>query len=141
LDQHIGEALVALAIVIIGSIGTLITVLTDRIKRDLATNTQLTQETKTAANGTLTTALEKLAAERDLVVGLRELLQEREDRIAFIQSHHPEVAVTVQQYKRRRTSRAPDELAAVTGATTPLHVPPAYPDDPTGADAGAHPGG
>ncbi len=141
MEEHIAEALIALAIVVIGSIGTLVTVLTERIRRNLDMNTQLTRETKTAANGTLTTALEKLAAERDLVAGLRELLKEREDRLAFIETHHPEIAVTVQQYKRRRTSRAPDELAAVTGATTPLHVPPAYPDDPTGTDASAHPGG
>jgi hypothetical protein len=154
LDQHIVESLVGLAIVIIGSLGTLITFLTERIKRDLSANTQLTQEAKTAANGTLTTTLEKLAAERNRVFALRMLLREREDRIAFLVARHPAVEATLQQYKRRRSSRPSeaDELAAeqhlladpVTGATQPLHVPPAEPaepDDPTGTDAGAHPRG
>jgi hypothetical protein len=144
-DSHIVEALIALAIVIIGSIGTLVTVLTERIKRDLDTNTKLTQETKTAANGTLTDALAKLAAERNRVFALRMLLRERDDRVAFIVARHPAVESTLQQYKQRRSSRptqADEQHAeqrfmaeAATGDTEPLHVAPAWPDDPTGTDA------
>jgi chromosome segregation ATPase len=131
-EAHIAEALIALGIVIIGSIGTLVTLLTERIKRDLSTNTQLTRETKTAANGTLTTALEKLAAERNRVFALRMLLRERDDRIAFIEARHPDVMATLQQYKQRRSSRPneADELAAEQ------HIQAApWPDDPTGTDA------
>jgi hypothetical protein len=120
LEQHIGESLSGLAVVIIVSLGTLITVLTERIKRHLDTNTTLTRETKTAANGTLTSALDNLFIERNRVVELQILLREREDRIAFLLSQHPELADTKRQYTERR----------------PLHVPPAFPDDPTGTDAG-----
>ena len=132
MDQHILEALSVLAVIIVGSIGTLVTVLTERIKRDLQTNTKLTQETKTAANGTLTTALEKLAAERNRVFALRMLLSERDDRIAFIEARHPDVMATLQQYKQRRSSRPSeaDELAAEQH----MQATP-WPDDPTGTDA------
>jgi septal ring factor EnvC (AmiA/AmiB activator) len=124
--------------VIIGSIGTLITVLTERIRRNLATNTRLTQETKTAANGTLTTAIERLAAERNTVFGLRQVVRERDDRLAYLLAHHPEAEATMNQYKNRRTRHATeaDEHAALAHllADAPL-------DDPTGSDAGAHPSG
>ncbi|MEI8167725.1 MAG: hypothetical protein WCG26_15185 [Chloroflexales bacterium] len=145
MEEHIAEALIALGVVIIGSIGTIVGLLTERIKRDLAANTKLTQETKTAANGTLTSALENLATERNRSFGLRELLRERDDRIAFVVAMHPEVAATLSQYTERRSSRPSeaDELAAeqrlmveaATGDTEPLHVAPAWPDDPTGTDA------
>lgn len=135
MDQHILEALSVLAVIIVGSIGTLVTVLTERIKRDLQTNTKLTQETKTAANGTLTTALDQLAAERNRVLGLRELLREREDRIAFLVARHPELEATMSQYQRRRTSRATeaDELAAEHRLRAGDAL--VWPDDPTGTDA------
>lgn len=153
MDQYVTEALVGLAVMIIGSLGTLITILTERIKRDLSANTQLTRETKTAANGTLTTALEKLAVERNRGFALRMLLRERDDRVAFILARHPAVEATLQQYKQRRSSRPSqaDELAAeqrliaeaATCDTEPLHPTPAPPDEPTGTgtDAGAYPQG
>ncbi len=146
MDDHIAEALVGLAIIIIGSLGGLITILTERIKRDLSANTKLTQETKTAANGTLTDALAKLAAAQNRVFALQMIVRERDDRVAFIEARHPAVSATLQQYMQRRSSRPgeADELAAerhllaepATGETQPLHVPPAWPDDPTGTDAG-----
>ena len=42
--------------------------LVEKVRRDLKSNTLLTQETKTAANGTLTDALTKLAAEQRLLI-------------------------------------------------------------------------
>jgi hypothetical protein len=139
MEDRIADSLIGLAIIIIGSLGTLVAILTERIKRNLDANTQLTRETKSAANGTLTTALDSLATERNRVLGLRELLREREDRIAFLVARHPELHATMAQYQRRRTSRATeaDELAAERRlrAGDPL----VWPDDPTGTDAGAQP--
>ncbi len=115
-----------------------LTALVEKVRRDLKSNTLLTQETKTAANGTLTDALAKLAAERNRVFALRMLLQERNDRVAFIVARHPEVETTLQQYKQLHSSRPTeaDELAAEQR----LLIEAATPDDPTGTDAFAHPG-
>ncbi len=139
LDDHIADSLVGLAIIIIGSLGVLVTVLTERIRRNLDTNTQLTRETKTAANGTLTDALAKLSAERNRVFALRMLMREREDRIAYIVSRHPEAEATLQAYKQRRRSSITeaDELAAEHRLRA--GAPHVWPDDPTGTDAGAIP--
>ena len=104
MDQHVVEALVALAVIIIGSLGTLVTFLTERIKRNLDTNTQLTRETRTATNGTLTDALNRVAEEQDRVARLRSALDERENRLAYLVARHPELEETLTQYKQRRSS-------------------------------------
>lgn len=118
LDPRINDALILLAIVIIGSIGTLVTILIERIKRDLADNTQITRETKIAANGTLAAALARAEDDRQHVLALGLLVREREDRIAYLLSQHPEIAETLLQYQPRRNLRAisAEELAGDTAA-------------------------
>ena len=100
--DHINEALVALGVLIIGSIGTLLTVWVQRIKRDLERNTEITRQTREAANGTLTTALDRLNAEQNRVAALRDELSDHDDRMAYILSQHPEVAMTLTRYRDRR---------------------------------------
>lgn len=110
--EHINEALIALGVLIIGSIGTLITVLTQRIKRDLERNTEITRQTREAANGTLTTALARLHTEQSRVATLRDELRERDDRMAYILSLHPDVAETLTQYRNRRLHPPTDDAGA-----------------------------
>ena len=100
--EHINEALGALGVLIIGSIGTLLTVWVQRIKRDLECNTEMTRQTREAANGTLTTALDRLNAEQMRVETLRDELLDRDDRMAYILSLHPDVAETLTRYRERR---------------------------------------
>ena len=100
--EHINEALVALGVLIIGSIGTLLTVWVQRIKRDLERNTEMTRQTREAANGTLTTALDRLAEVNSRASFLQTELRERDDRMAYILSQHPEVAMTLTRYRDRR---------------------------------------
>lgn len=105
MDPQLFAALLGLAAVIVGSLGVIVKALTERIVNDLAHNTSITEETKAAANGTLTAALERLAAERNRSLALREIVREREDRIAYIVSRHPEVETTLAEYRERRTRR------------------------------------
>ena len=103
--DHINEALVALGVLIIGSIGTLLTVWVQRIKRDLERNTEMTRQTREAANGTLTTALDRLSEVNSRVSILQTELRERDDRIAYILAAHPEIAATLAIYRDRRANR------------------------------------
>lgn len=134
--EQLYAALIGLGVVVIGAIGTLVTVLIERVKRDVAANTKITEEARAAANGNLRNTIERLASERNKVLGLREIVREREDRLAYIKARHPEVEETERQYRDRRTSRATeaDELAAER------RILAEDIDDPTGTDAGAHPG-
>ena len=114
MDQHVGEALVALAVIIIGSLGTLVAVFTERIKRNLDTNTQMTRETYTTTQSTLTDAMARVVDERNHVFALRMVLRERDDRLAYLVARHPEVEATLLQYTQRRRTHPSDadELTA-----------------------------
>ena len=114
MDQHIVQALVGLAVIIIGSIGTLVTILVERIKRDLSENTRITRETRTA---TRSAALARVESERRHVVALELLIREREDRIAYLISRHPEIEATLNQYQPRRSMRPISEEAVVGDST------------------------
>ena len=129
MDPQILAAITGLAITVIGAIGTLVTVLIERVKRDLAANTAITKETRAGLRDTV----EKLASARNIILGLREVVRERDDRIAFIVARHPEVEETIQQYRNRRTRRA-TELEEYQALQRFEEI-----DDPTGTDAGAHP--
>ena len=119
MDSSLYAALLALGITITGALGTLVTLLVERIKRDLAANTKLTQEAKEASNGRLRDALDQLAAERDRTLALRELVRERDDRLAYLSARLPECDRILRGYsERRQTARYSDsqELAALERA-------------------------
>lgn len=105
MDPQITAQLTALGVVVIGALGTLVTLLVERVKRDLAANTLLTQEAKDAANGRLQKVLDQLAAERNRTLALRELVRERDDRLAYLTSHMPEVKRVLTGYEERRQKR------------------------------------
>ena len=103
-------ALSALLLTAIGALAALV----EKIRRDLDKNTHLTEDAKAAANGNLREALAHLASERNKVLGLRAVIREREDRLAYIIARHPEVENTLIGYRERRQSRATQlEEAAV----------------------------
>lgn len=131
MDAQLSAALIALALIIVGSIGAVVKALTDRVLSDLANNTRITRETREASNGRLEGALRELAKERDRVMALRELVRERDDRIAYIRARIPQVDELISDYGRRREDRITrnDESRALRQVLTDL-------DDPTGFDAG-----
>lgn len=102
MDPQLTTQLVSLGAVVIGALGTLVTLLTERIKRELTDNTQLTRETRQG----LQDAVERLAQARDTILGLRAIVREREDRIAYLVARHPEVEATLRTYRDRRQQRA-----------------------------------
>lgn len=118
MDPQITAQLTALGVVVIGALGTLVTLLVERIKRDLATNTQITREAKDAANGRLQKAQDELAAERNRTLALRELVRERDDRLAYLAARLPDVPLVLRGYEERRQARhtATEELAALRRA-------------------------
>jgi hypothetical protein len=135
MDQQLAGALLALGLTVIGALGTLVTLLIDKVKRDLAANTLITQEAKDAADGRLTESVNRLAAERDRSLALRELVRERDDRLAYLQSRIPEADCVLKGYMERRQTRTTEsqEMRALQ------RLLDSDADDPTGTDAGAHP--
>lgn len=119
--EQLSPTLTTLLIAVLGTLTTLVGL----IGRRLNENTQLTRETKQAADGALSDALERLAGERNRTLGLREIVREREDRLAYILARHPEVAVTMEDYRERRTRRVTeaDERAAEQAALGPKPGP------------------
>jgi len=101
MDPQLSAALIALGITVIGALGTLVTLLVERVKRDLAANTQITQETREG----LQDAVERLAAARNTILGLRLVVREREDRIAYLLARIPEAEQVLVGYYERRRSR------------------------------------
>jgi hypothetical protein len=124
MDPQITAQLTALGVVVIGALGTLVTLLIERVKRDLAANTQITQEAKEAANGRLQKVIDQLAAERNRAFALRELVRERDDRLAYLVARIPEVKAVLKGYEERRQARHTEreELAAMRRI---LEEPPA----------------
>lgn len=98
------QVLISLLIAVIGALVALV----ERIRRDLSTNTDLTQQAKDAANGQLSGVLDQLAAVRNQVQGLRAVVRERDDRIAYIVARVPEAEGMMRDYSDRRTSRSSD---------------------------------
>lgn len=119
--EAITIALGGLALTTIGGLGVLVKVLMSRLENELKktnteiqANTAITQQTHDASNGRLSDALSQLAAERNLVQGLRYLIRERDDRIAYIVARLPAAADLQHEYsvKLTRRSSEADELAA-----------------------------
>lgn len=102
--EQLQPALVGLLLAAIGVLGVLI----ERIAIELRTNTKLTRETAINSNGNLTDAVERLAAERNTVLGLQAVVRERDDRLAFILARHPEIESTLAEYLQNRTRRYTD---------------------------------
>lgn len=103
--EQLYAALIALGITVVGALGAYVNLLIERVKRDLAENTQLTHEAKEAANGRLRDALDRLAAERDRVLALRLVVRERDDRLAYLAARLPEVERVLQGYQEKRQQR------------------------------------
>jgi hypothetical protein len=132
MDTQLYTALIALGLLVTGSVGAIVKALTDRVVQDLEQNTRITTETREG----LRDAVEKLAQARNTILGLREVVRERDDRIAYLVSRMPEAEEVLSSYRSRREARftAADERAALRRVIDDL-------DDPTGTDAGAHPKG
>ena len=94
--------------------GTLITALIAWLAKKLSENTTITKQARDASNGRLAETLDRLAVERNLVVGLRSLIRERDDRLAYIVARLPEAEAVMHDYANRRTQHATqaDEAAA-----------------------------
>lgn len=130
LDPQLANALVSLAIIVLGGLGTLVTTVIALIvwlARKVDGNTQLTsqannnaKDAKEASNGRLREVLDRLAASRNQVVGLRYLVHERDDRIAYIVARLPEAEELMSEYRNRRTRHATEaeELDAERHAMT-----------------------
>ena len=139
MDEQITTALIILAITIIGGITTLVKVLFNRLAAELAKNTVISTQARDASDGRLSEVLNMLEEERGRRLDLESEVTDRNDRIAFIFAKHPEVTPTMINFRDRRAARHPRRpTEPATGETHPLSPPP---DDPTGTDAGAHPGG
>lgn len=125
MDASLYAALVALGITVIGALGTLVTLLVERVKRDLAANTRLTQQARDASNGRLTAVMDELAAERNRTLALREVVRERDDRLAYLQSRLPECDRVLQGYRERRQSRRSTDSQELAALERALQDPPA----------------
>lgn len=132
MTAEITTALISLALIIIGSLGTLIKAMVDRVLLDLAKNTTITTQAKDAANGRLESVQRELAKERDRSLALREIVRERDDRLSYIVSRLPQARHLMVEYGRRRQDRrSPTEEMQVLTRILEEDV-----DDPTGSDAG-----
>jgi len=100
--EQLYAALIGLGIILITAIGYIVKAYTEKVLCDLRQNTAITTETKEALSETV----QRLAAARNTILGLREIIREREDRLAFLISRHPETEQTLHQYQDRRSNRA-----------------------------------
>jgi hypothetical protein len=112
--DQIYQGLIALGVIVIGALGTLVKVLVDKLSDELKSNTHITTQARDASNGRLSEVIDRLAASRDQAQGLRWLVRERDDRIAYIVARLPEAEAIMREYRDRRDSRitSSDELAA-----------------------------
>lgn len=107
MNAELYGALLALALVVVGSIMAVVRAWTNKVLEDLAQNTQITRDMRNAANGRLQATLRELAYERDRNQGLREVVRERDNRLAFLQNRMPRgmVDALMHEYGRRREDR------------------------------------
>lgn len=114
MDSRLIEALILLAIAAVGGLSTLIKVLVTRMLRELKANTTISTQARDASNGRLSEVMDKLAASRNQVVGLRWIIQERDDRLAYLVARLPEAETLMRDYRNQRTMRptaADEDLA------------------------------
>jgi hypothetical protein len=108
LDAQIITALTTLGIVVIGSLGTIVKVLVDKLTADLANNTSITKQARDASDGQLSSTIDKLAAANNTIVGLRAVVWDRDDQIAYLRSRLPQADELLSEYSNRRTRRSSD---------------------------------
>lgn len=132
MDSQLYAALLGLGLVVIASVGAIVKALTDRVLTDLSKNTALTRKTSEATNGRLEEALDDLAVQRNLVVALRHLVRERDDRIAYLQSRLPQANKLLAEYGRSRENRhsRTEEHAALQRLLDDVDALPAGPAGP-----------
>lgn len=106
MDQQLYNAIIVLGIAIIGGLGTLVTALVAWLAKRIGENTTITAQARDASNGRLSETLDRLAVERNLVIGLRSLIRERDDRLAYIVARLPEAEAVMHDYANRRTQHA-----------------------------------
>jgi hypothetical protein len=106
--DHIAEALIGLGIIVIGALGTMVKFWIAHLAAELAQNTAITTQARDASNGQLSSVLDQLAAERNLVQGLRAIVRDRDDRLAYLLSRIPQVEALMVEYSDRRTTRTTD---------------------------------
>lgn len=104
LQTQLIAALVALGMTIVGSLGLIVRALTERIQTDLRTNTAITRKVNAQMEEELRCLQADLQMERSRCNALRETLREREDKLAYIESYHPETADVRATWKDRRRS-------------------------------------
>jgi lactate dehydrogenase-like 2-hydroxyacid dehydrogenase len=92
MDPALTAQLTALGAVIIGALGTRVTLLVERIKRDLAANTQISTQARDAANGRLKAVLDQLAAGKVRFAGLDVFVGEPAPRAELL--NHPKISTT-----------------------------------------------
>jgi len=119
-DQEIIQSLIALGVIVIGCLGTLVKMWINHLATELAQNTRITTQARDASNGQLSSVIDQLAAARNTVMGLRSVVQERDDRLAYITSRLPEADVLMKEFAERRFYRpsATDEALAEQHALT-----------------------
>jgi hypothetical protein len=98
----------------VGALATLVKAMVDHLAKELQENTHISRQARDASNGRLSEALDRLAAESNRVMGLRFLIRERDDRIAYIVARLPQAEGLMREYRDQRTTRATeaDEAAA-----------------------------
>jgi hypothetical protein len=104
LHTQLIAALIALGMTIIGSLGLIVRALTERIQTDLRTNTAITRRVNAQMEEEVSCLKADLQLERSRCKALRETLRDREDQLAYIESHHPEIASNRNAWKDRRRS-------------------------------------
>ena len=108
MDSQITSELIGLGIIVLSSLGILIRAKINKIVENLDKNTAITTQARDASNGQLSSVIAQLAAERNLVTGLRAVVRERDDRISYIIARFPAVESLMREYSDRRATRATD---------------------------------
>lgn len=107
IPPEIMAALTALALTVIGAIGALVKVLTDRLAKQLDHNTTITAEARDAANGRLAAAQEESARLRQQLQTASARAEILADIVRYVRSR-PETAPVIAAYVERRRSRVYD---------------------------------
>lgn len=113
MNEQLLSALIAFAVLVLGGLGTLVTALIAWLAKKLDTNTQITTQARDASNGRLSETLDRLAVERNLVIALRAIIHERDDRLAYIIARLPEAEALMDKYAQRNTRKPPSEADAL----------------------------
>jgi sensor domain CHASE-containing protein len=119
LDPQITAALISLALVVIGGIGTIVKVIVDRLAADNARiakkvdeNTKITEKVEKQTNG-------ELAKTRDLATRLQLERDAYRDMVRYVNSRPDGRAILLEYADRRKVRVADAELEALLVAASP----------------------